>query len=205
MDHQHRGRVAATDDLASSEAKAPFLPREAQDFTAAGRFARIGEERAGAAAQMQRTLRVWRKAQEEGAPAEGEAGPEAKPETKEEGAGAEEQGAEAEEGRQGEAAEVQEEAPAIGAKIFLAGGDRELLNWCKKVKMDANSETTQQLFANRAMSVQAYIGQFRKGQVNRRLPDEAANMTVEAALRAGEVAGIGVRKLLTDGREKFAK
>jgi hypothetical protein len=51
----------------------------------------------------------------------------------------------------------------------------------------------------------AYVGAFKKGGINSKLPDGAKNMTVEQALIAGEVQEVNVRKLLTDLREKFNK
>jgi hypothetical protein len=67
------------------------------------------------------------------------------------------------------------------------------------------SETNQQLFENRTAAVSAYVGMFKKGGVNSKLPATAKTMTVEQALIAGEVDDVNVRKLLTDLREKFNK
>lgn len=67
------------------------------------------------------------------------------------------------------------------------------------------SETNQQLFENRSKSVQEYVGLFKKGGMNAKLPDGAKALTVEQGLQAGEVENVNVRKLLTDLREKFNK
>ena len=89
--------------------------------------------------------------------------------------------------------------------IALAGGDQQYLAWCRKVKMNGNSDTTKQLYENRSSTVQAYVAKFRSGAIKGVLPAEAAQMTVEAALQAGEVGGVNVCKLLQDNREKFGK
>lgn len=106
-----------------------------------------------------------------------------------------------------------EKAPAIGAKlqsgvISLAVDpkNRDYQNWLRKVKLgNPASETNQQLFEQRAATVEAYVGMFKKGGVNSKLPTTAKSMTVEQALIAGEVDSVNVRKLLTDLRDKFNK
>lgn len=55
------------------------------------------------------------------------------------------------------------------------------------------------------MTVQEYLGNFRKGSVKAVVPDGAMKMTVQDALRARHVDGVNIRKLLTDLRDKFQK
>ena len=74
--------------------------------------------------------------------------------------------------------------------------------WAKKVRLNPNSPTTQQLFNNRYLTVQEYISRFRGGRVNREMPGEALNMTVDQALRLKGKIGSKVRKLLIDNRFK---
>jgi len=82
----------------------------------------------------------------------------------------------------------------------------EFENWARQCKLgNLNSPTTQQLYANRYLTVQQYISQFRKSILNAIVPEEAKNLTVEEALKLGRVGGVNIRKLLTDKREKFSK
>lgn len=93
-------------------------------------------------------------------------------------------------------------------RVFLAvdPNDRQYQNWLRKVKLgNPASETNQQLFENRAKTVQEYVSLFKKGGMNSKLPDGAKALTVEQGLQAGEVENVNVRKLLTDLREKFNK
>ncbi|NEO16292.1 MULTISPECIES: hypothetical protein [unclassified Moorena] len=84
--------------------------------------------------------------------------------------------------------------------------DKEFEDWAKQCKLgNLNSPITGQLYKNRSLTVQEYIARFRRANINQVLPDEAKTMTVEEALKAGRVAGINIRKLLTDNREKFKK
>jgi hypothetical protein len=77
--------------------------------------------------------------------------------------------------------------------------------WAQALKLNPDSTTTQQLFACRTMSVQEYIGRFRKGRLREVLPAQALSMSVEAALQQKIVGGVNLRKLLTAQREKFQK
>jgi hypothetical protein len=77
--------------------------------------------------------------------------------------------------------------------------------WAQQVKLNADSITTQQLFACRTMSVQEYVSRFRKGRLREVLPTEALSMSVEVALQQRMVGGVNLRKLLTAQREKFQK
>ena len=77
----------------------------------------------------------------------------------------------------------------------------------KKTKLGGgiNSPTNIQLYENRFMTVQEYLGKFRKGSVKAVVPDGAMQMTVQDALRAGHVDGVDIRKLLNNHRDKFQK
>ncbi len=66
----------------------------------------------------------------------------------------------------------------------------------RKLKMNVNSPTTRQVLNSLDDSVGSFVGQFRKGSINRELPGEVMEMTVEQALGYSTK----VRKLLTDGR-----
>ena len=77
--------------------------------------------------------------------------------------------------------------------------------WARKVKLNPNSLTTQQFYENRNLTVDQYIGKFRKGRINQVLPEEAKTMTVEEALRKKRVGGRNIRKLLGSGHRKFKK
>ncbi len=66
----------------------------------------------------------------------------------------------------------------------------------RKLKMNVNSPTTRQVLNSLDDSVGSFVGQFRKGSINRELPGEVMDMTVEQALKHSTK----VRKLLTDGR-----
>ncbi|GEL95436.1 hypothetical protein [Cellulomonas composti] len=67
------------------------------------------------------------------------------------------------------------------------------MRFARGVKLDVNNPAV----ANRGMTVQDYIGQFRDAKVLREFPGEYLDQTVEQALKAGDST---VRKLLTDGR-----
>jgi len=75
---------------------------------------------------------------------------------------------------------------AIGPGV----GDLKL---ARKVGLDVNNAA----IANRTMTVQDFIAQYRNASVLREFPGEFLDQTVEQALRAGDST---VRKLLTDGR-----
>ena len=77
--------------------------------------------------------------------------------------------------------------------------------WAEGLKLNPNSETTQQLYAHRTLAVEQYVSQFRKGRLREVLPTEARLMSVEEALRRSFIGGVNVRKLLTDTRDKFVK
>lgn len=82
----------------------------------------------------------------------------------------------------------------------------EFERWAREHNQgNLNSPTTRQLYENRQISVEEYIGKFRKGGISEVLPAEAKNMSVENALKAGIVGGKNLRKLLTDNRDKFQK
>lgn len=84
--------------------------------------------------------------------------------------------------------------------------DEDFERWAKKHNQgNLNSPTTRRLCENCQMTVEEYIGKFRKGSINEVLPAEAKNMTVEDALKVGRVGGKNIRKLLTDTRDKFQK
>ena len=78
-------------------------------------------------------------------------------------------------------------------------------NWARKLNLNPNSPTTQQLYANRDLTVAQYVSKFRKGRILRVLPAEAKIMSVEEVLRKKRVGGRNVRKLLESTREKFKK
>ena len=42
----------------------------------------------------------------------------------------------------------------------------EFENWSRACKLSPNSSTTRQLYENRDLTVQEYIGRFRKGSIN---------------------------------------
>jgi RHS repeat-associated protein len=81
---------------------------------------------------------------------------------------------------------------------------RQQLAWRKKVKIGPG-ETADELYANRKMRVEEFIAQHRRGSVKGVLPEAAKSMTVEEALRKGEVGDVNVKKLLTSKRKKFRK
>lgn len=56
--------------------------------------------------------------------------------------------------------------------------------------------TSQQLYVNRHLTVEEFVGKFRKARLNRILPSEALKMTVEEALSRKIVSQKNVRKLL---------
>ena len=80
-----------------------------------------------------------------------------------------------------------------------------LQRWARKVKLNPNTPTTLQFYANRHLTVQEYIAKFRKARLKNVLPAEALPMSVEDALRKKIVGDRNVRKLLTSGNEKFKK
>lgn len=77
--------------------------------------------------------------------------------------------------------------------------------WAGRLKLNPSSPTTQQLYVNRHLTVAAYISKFRRGQLNRVIPAEARDLSVEDALRQKLVGGVNVRKLLESNRAKFRK
>lgn len=66
----------------------------------------------------------------------------------------------------------------------------------RKLKMNIDSPTTRQVLNSLDDSVRTFVAQFRKGSINRELPGEVMDLTVEQALQHSTK----VRKLLTDGR-----
>ena len=89
--------------------------------------------------------------------------------------------------------------------------------WAGRLKLNASSPTTQQLYTNRHLTVNsliillermmpaAYVSKFRRGQLNRVIPAEARELSVEEALHQKLVGGVNVRKLLESNRAKFRK
>jgi hypothetical protein len=69
----------------------------------------------------------------------------------------------------------------------------------RKLKLNINSPTTRRMLNSLDDKVSTFIGKFRKGSIQQKLPSEVLDMTVEEALKHSTTA----RKLLTDGR--FAK
>lgn len=80
-----------------------------------------------------------------------------------------------------------------------------LETWAQQLKLNPDSVTTQQLFACRLLTVQEYVGRFRKGHLREVLPTEALEISVEKALQQQRIGGVNLRKLLTAQREKFRK
>ena len=78
-------------------------------------------------------------------------------------------------------------------------------SWARKLNLNPSSPTTQQLYANRDLTVAEYVAKFRKGRILRVLPEEAKMMSVEEVLRKKRVGGRNVRKLLESTRQKFKK
>jgi len=77
-------------------------------------------------------------------------------------------------------------------------------DWCRAHNLgNTNSPISRQLYENRALTVETYIGKFRKGGVKGVLPSEAKNMTVAEALKRGRIGNVNVRKLITNLRDKF--
>jgi hypothetical protein len=90
--------------------------------------------------------------------------------------------------------------------VAIEQPDPELENWARECKLgNLNSPTTRQLYENRYLTVQEYIGQFRKASLNATLPEEAKTISVEDAMKMGRVNNVNIRKLLTDQRDKFKK
>ena len=84
--------------------------------------------------------------------------------------------------------------------------DKEFESWARLCKLgNLNSPTTRQLYENRRLTVQDYIGRFRRSSINEVLPEEAKTIPVEEALKIGRVGNTNIRKLLTDTRDKFQK
>lgn len=83
--------------------------------------------------------------------------------------------------------------------------DREFQAWATERKLNPNSSTTRQLYENRYLTVQDYIGRFRRGNINAVLPETAKSMTVEDAIKVGRIENINIRKLLIDNRDKFQR
>src|SRR5687767_1469734 len=78
------GKPGATPEAHEAEPEAAYVPPAAANHTAQARFARVGAQRADAAAQISRSLRVWRKADDGAeAGAKGDEGAEAKGDDKE--------------------------------------------------------------------------------------------------------------------------
>jgi len=77
--------------------------------------------------------------------------------------------------------------------------------WAKKLKINPDSPTTQQLYENRYLTVEKYIDRFRKGRIKAVLPTSVLGMTIEEALQRPMIDGRNIRKLLASGREKFSK
>jgi hypothetical protein len=66
----------------------------------------------------------------------------------------------------------------------------------RKLRLNASSPTTRQLLNSLDDTVRSFVGKFRQASINRRLPGEVLDLTVEEALQHSST----VRKLLTDGR-----
>lgn len=81
--------------------------------------------------------------------------------------------------------------------------EQEFHAWATERKLNPNSPTTHQLYENRYLTVQDYIGRFRRGTLNAILPEIAKLMSVEDAIKVGRVENVNVRKLLIDNRDKF--
>lgn len=78
-------------------------------------------------------------------------------------------------------------------------------HWARKLKLNPDSATTQQLYANRYLTVAEYIGKFRQGRILAILPEEAKLMSVEETLHKKIIGGRNIRKLLVSRRDKFKK
>jgi hypothetical protein len=83
--------------------------------------------------------------------------------------------------------------------------EQEFHAWATERKLNPNSPTTRQLYENRHLTVQDYVGRFRRGIINAILPDVAKSMSVEDAIKVGRVENVNIRKLLTDNRDKFQR
>ncbi len=91
-----------------------------------------------------------------------------------------------------------EQKPALDQSL------KDYEDWCRAHNLGSiNSPTSRQLYENRALTVEAYVGKFRKGGVKGVLPSEAKNITVAEALKRGRIGNVNVRKLITDLRDKF--
>jgi RHS repeat-associated protein len=80
-----------------------------------------------------------------------------------------------------------------GGDIGAVGPGVGALRFAKRIGLSADDPAV----VNRSMTVQEYIGKFRKGSVLRKFPTDMLGGTVEEALRTGDST---VRKLLTDRR-----
>lgn len=83
--------------------------------------------------------------------------------------------------------------------------NHSLIRWAKKLNLNPSSPTTQQLYANRYLTVAEYIARFRKARILRVVPSEALDMSVEEVMQKKMVGGRNVRKLLESTRQKFRK
>jgi RHS repeat-associated protein len=86
--------------------------------------------------------------------------------------------------------------PRSGPIASSVGAMSRAERLARKLKLNANSLTTRQLLNSLDDKVSDFVGQFRQGSINRELPSEVLDMTVEEALNHSSK----VRKLLTDGR-----
>ncbi len=86
----------------------------------------------------------------------------------------------------------------VGKRLADESGSIDLgaSKFAKKLKLSPTSPAV----SHRHLTVDDFIGKFRKGSVRNEIPGEFLGQTVEEALRSGNTT---VRKLLTDGR--FAK
>ncbi|MCB0197147.1 MAG: hypothetical protein KDJ65_34690 [Anaerolineae bacterium] len=77
--------------------------------------------------------------------------------------------------------------------------------WARKFKLNPDSPTTQHLYENRHLTVEEYVGLFRRGSIKAVLPEEARLLSLEDALQRRVVGTINIRKLLISNRQKFKK
>jgi hypothetical protein len=75
--------------------------------------------------------------------------------------------------------------------------DRDTKAFLRRVGLNERSSTAQVLAEHRRLSVDAFVGEFRRGSIRRQIPSEFLNVTVEDALLSRNST---VRKLLTDER-----
>jgi hypothetical protein len=83
--------------------------------------------------------------------------------------------------------------------------EQKFYAWSVERKLNPNSPTTRQLYEQRYLTVQDYIGRFRRGTINAILPELARSMSVEDAIKVGRVENVNIRKLLIDNRDKFQR